>query len=604
MPPPGESGLSKSKEEEKQTFGTGGVAQFSPLQYSCVKRDSKAVKALLTAGVDVDHKNAYGDSALHYAAGNGDDEIVLSLLKHKASVNLANSYGQTPLHHAAQMGQASVCIHLIHFGADTEALSQKGKRAIDVTKDSKTRRALSETKPWDSETIRKEIEGDLHPPTSTERGSERRKYSGDMLRNGVDEAAGVSEFTDLMYACTRKDLVAVRQIIRTDPAQVRVRNVYGDTALHYACKGQDIEMVETLLQHDADVHAQNQFGQFPIDHAAKGSPEIFATLKDYGALWDKKQKRGMLPEGPKPCLWFVHSVKHQLSGCTSGVVWMRFSRNKDIDINLKNAYGDTALHYGVQGGLKKVVEELIAHSAEVDIQNDFGQTALHHAAQVRSKTLPSPGVLCSIARTHRHNKGKAPYALAKDAEIRRMLRETKKAAKFSVVSITEHNPEDDAAGDGVIKTVTRKAPEAEEQGMMSISPLMYACVRSEDEKVREILRKAGEENWPELVKQINAYGDTALHYAAQQGNRDIVSLLLDAKADPDVQNRYGLTALHQAASVSGSATSAAGQKKLAAAVEVVQELLERGADKYLKDEKGNAPLDLARYDDIKFLLML
>lgn len=57
-------------------------------------------------------------------------------------------------------------------------------------------------------------------------------------------------------------------------------------------------------------------------------------------------------------------------------------------------------------------------------------------------------------------------------------------------------------------------------------------------------------------------------------------------------------------------------------MEVIRELLERGADKYLEgkrrptlqqstlrarlasDEKGKIPLDIARHDDIKFLLLL
>ncbi|KAF4750694.1 hypothetical protein FOZ63_020698 [Perkinsus olseni] len=638
---PGDSSPRTTSEETD--FGTGGVAKFSPLQYSCVKRDVQAVKGLLAAGVAVDHQNAYGDSALHYAATDGDEEIILALLKHKASVNAENNYGQTPLHHAAQMGHAEACVNLIHWGADTEKRTGKGIRAIKMTKDSKTRRVIKDTKPLDPDIIRKKVEeatGSRGMPVQDRRAELLRSYSGDMLHDPVDESAEASEFTDLMYACTRKDLSAVKRIVRIDPAQVTVKNVYGDTALHYACKGTDIEMVEVLLQNCADVHARNQFGQFPIDHAAKRSPEIFSALKDYGALWDRKNKCGAPPEGmlhssaaedekqPAKTVFIVQKAevcsrtggagrqlfkeqRRTIGSFSSSYSSLQYAcvkkdkklfreilENEEVDVNAKNAYGDAALHYAVQGGLADVVNELIAHKADLDIQNDFGQTPLHHAAQLGHISIVKLLLEGGADRDLTTDKGKTPYALSKDVEIRRH-----RSPAPTETPKQESSPSQFVDG-GRRKTVTRREAEVEERGMMSFSPLMYACVGGEEQKVREILREAGEKNWPELLKQQNAYGDTALHYAAQQGNRDIVSLLLDANANPDAQNRYGLTPLHQAASVTASGTSAAGRGRLAAAVEVVRELLERGADKYLEDEKGKIPLDLARHDDIKFLLLL
>ncbi|KAF4654594.1 hypothetical protein FOZ61_008169 [Perkinsus olseni] len=644
---------------EKADLGTGGVAKFSPLQYSCVKRDVQAVKGLLAAGVAVDHRNAYGDSALHYAAANGDGEIILALLKHKASVNAENNYGQTPLHHAAQMGHAEACVNLIHWGADTEKRTGKGKRAIEMTKDSKTRRVIKDTKPLDPDIIRKEIEeatGSRGTPAQDRRAELLRSYSGDMLHNPVDESAEASEFTDLMYACTRKDLSAVKRIVRIDPAQVTVKNVYGDTALHYACKWTDIEMVEVLLQNSADVHARNQFGQFPIDHAAKRSPEIFSALKDYGALWDRKNKCGVPPEGmlhssaaeeekqPAKTVFIVQKAEvndnpavssrtgdagRQLfkeqkrsigsfsSACNSlqyacvkndEKMFREILKNEEVDVNAKNAYGDAALHYAVQGGLVDIVNELIAHKADLDIQNDFGQTPLHHAAQLGHISIVKLLLEGGADRDLPTDKGKTPYGLSKDVEIRKhVTRWAGRDAALSQVAAGGCSEKPDSDRDPETRTIAFRICrwEPEENGHAEggrSGRAGYDELFTLD--VREILREAGEKNWPDLLKQQNAYGDTALHYAAQQGNRDIVSLLLDANANPDAQNRYGLTPLHQAASVTASGTSAAGRGRLAAAVEVVRELLERGADKYMEDEKGKIPLDLARHDDIKFLLLL
>ncbi|EER17994.1 ankyrin repeat domain containing protein [Perkinsus marinus ATCC 50983] len=435
-----------------------------------------------------------------------------------------------------------------HGRLAAEGFKIDGKRAIELTKDSKTRRVIKSTKP-------------LNPDVRT-----------------YVETQQLSEVN-----CGQR-------IVRADPAQVTMKNIYGDTALHYACKGTDIEIVEILLQNSADVHAQNKFGQFPIDHAAKKSPEIFSALKDYGALWDKKKKCGLPPEGmlnselTRKTMQVVAESQNvndaaassrtgdagrqlfkdqrkKFSSFSASYTGLQYAcvkkdaelvreilKSEGVDVNAQNAYGDAALHYAVQGGLMDVVKDLISHKADLDIQNDFGQTPLHNAARVPIMPLLAP----------------------------RLLRETEKKSPAPLGSPTLELP------DSHKKLITRKEAEVEEQGMMSFSPLMYACVRGEEQKVREILREAGEQSRFELLKQQNAYGDTALHYAAQQGNRDIVSFLLDANADPDVRNRYGLTPLHHAASVTASATSAAGYGRIAAAVEVIRELLERGADKYLE----------------------
>jgi ankyrin repeat protein len=59
-----------------------------------------------------------------------------------------------------------------------------------------------------------------------------------------------------------------------------------------------------------------------------------------------------------------------------------------------------------------------------------------------------------------------------------------------------------------------------------------------------------------------------------------VKLLLEHGADPNIQDRYGWTSLHEAA--------------IRGFVNVVKLLLEYGADPTVKDKDGRTPLDLAR----------
>lgn len=63
-------------------------------------------------------------------------------------------------------------------------------------------------------------------------------------------------------------------------------------------------------------------------------------------------------------------------------------------------------------------------------------------------------------------------------------------------------------------------------------------------------------------------GDTALHYASKSGYYDIVSALLENKANPNIQSNSGMTALHEAAR--------------AGHVVVIRKLIDAGANLQLK----------------------
>ena len=79
--------------------------------------------------------------------------------------------------------------------------------------------------------------------------------------------------------------------------------------------------------------------------------------------------------------------------------------------------------------------------------------------------------------------------------------------------------------------------------------------------------------------QFGYFLDTPLHMASFNGHCEVVQLLLNKGADPNKTNRYGSTPLHRA--------SSSGHK------EVVLLLLEGGADRDVTNNFGSTPLDFA-----------
>ncbi|MBN2774260.1 MAG: ankyrin repeat domain-containing protein [Prolixibacteraceae bacterium] len=79
----------------------------------------------------------------------------------------------------------------------------------------------------------------------------------------------------------------------------------------------------------------------------------------------------------------------------------------------------------------------------------------------------------------------------------------------------------------------------------------------------------------DINKKDQMSGTTPLITAATFGKTDIVKVLLDANANPDLKNNEGSTALHAAA--------------FFCRVEIVQMLLDAGADKTIKNNHGGTP---------------
>jgi uncharacterized protein len=75
---------------------------------------------------------------------------------------------------------------------------------------------------------------------------------------------------------------------------------------------------------------------------------------------------------------------------------------------------------------------------------------------------------------------------------------------------------------------------------------------------------------------------TALHFAARDQNEEIVRILLDAGAKVDSVDTFGNTPLWRSVMNSGLKLN------------TIKELVRRGANPYQKNERGIAPIDIAR----------
>jgi ankyrin repeat protein len=113
--------------------------------------------------------------------------------------------------------------------------------------------------------------------------------TADLLRhNGADpDVRGRERRNPLHAAAYSGNFEVVRILIEYDPAYINARDGTGWTPLHWASKGhnfKDGSVLRLLLEHGADINAQNQAGRTPLYRASyMGALEVVCLLLEHGA---------------------------------------------------------------------------------------------------------------------------------------------------------------------------------------------------------------------------------------------------------------------------------------------------------------------------------
>ncbi|XP_044740048.1 serine/threonine-protein phosphatase 6 regulatory ankyrin repeat subunit B-like [Chrysoperla carnea] len=327
-------------------------------------KHSEVAKLLLTSGTAVNSKeNNYqrtSETPLHFTVMNGDIEIMKMLLVRRANINAQNIYGQTPLHKAIEKNDRVEIIEL--FLKHEADVNVKDHKADVNVKDE-----------------------DRNTPLFYAIQNPNLKITKLLLDNG----ANVKDDPELLNIAVKRGCTEIVELLLQHNADVNATDENGYTALLSTLSDfyQDFcklrpdrdsyvnnikrKITKLLLNHGANVDAQTRGGWTALHFAVyNGYSQVVEVLLEYNANVNFREKKKSRDTTPYVC------TKKK---CSNDIVKLLLERGAEVDSKTK--YNITPLYLSAQRGQQEIIETLLKFGADINCRNMGGNRALHIASQ-------------------------------------------------------------------------------------------------------------------------------------------------------------------------------------------------------------------------------
>jgi ankyrin repeat protein len=460
------------------------------------------IRTILGKGAAVNAQNKEGESALHLAVHNNQADIGTLLLDNGADIFLVNARGETPLFLTfyVRAGSQRTAREIRMFMLNPAVMSSR---------DSLGNTVLHHATMWKIDSV---------IPAIVERGANT-------------EAVNISGETPLFIAVKANAASTVRALLGAG-ASLTGRDSLGNTALHTAVRSNAPQAAEALLDANSNIDAYNLYGQTPLHDAVRlGSYDTQVILVRRGANIEVRDN-----EGNTPLLLTVRMGTFRAAEqlITSGG-----------DINTRNNSGDTALHTAVRDERSDLVALLLQNGAQIYSLNADGESPFSIALSFqddRNQTGASR-MVSTLLTTDRarisddEGRGALHIAVLRNMSVSKLEIIVNQGGKVNSVEREGRTP--------LRMAVDMDNWEAARY-LVGAGSDVFSIARdgrtpAEITLGRGVTAVRAVFSGKAIIAR-DSSGNTILHYAARNGNRDLVSLLLELGADRSLRNTAGESA--------------------------------------------------------------
>ncbi|TVY45194.1 Serine/threonine-protein phosphatase 6 regulatory ankyrin repeat subunit C [Lachnellula occidentalis] len=475
--------------------------------HSGVEEWAKTAKLLLAAGADIEARDPEGQTVLflwteQLAYGHGDSDrterFLELLLRHGANPRVTDYAGNTPLHLQQKWNQSPrVVPMLVKWGAEINARRKS----------------------------------DLATPLIAAAKSQS-VHVKEYIDNGADPSLQDSEGnTALHHICASRlfELSHLQEWLTfADPT---IKNNQGETCL-YNMRFEDWpnltkEVIPLLVKDGLDLESKDRLGRTALLAACQHADARFIFgLLEYGASAVPKDFQGKSSAAVQMSNE-DHGPKDRQK--TSKVMGALIKAGADI--NAADIDGNTPFHDAMTstGGVLSVkirLDEILKLGGLANVSDYHGRTALHKVAALSNHSYDSRWDIFD----------RISFLLQPRFHIDINARDNQGITAIHCAA---------SALDSSTWMLFQAGADLCAQANDGRTPLLFAAGAAQSNAVALLCKMYGENSWD--VNHKDETGRTALHYATSSGNSESVYYLLNAGANPNSRDKYGLTALHVAA---------------------------------------------------------
>jgi len=236
---------------------------------------------------------------------------------------------------------------------------------------------------------------------------------------------------------------------------------------------------------------------------------------------------------------------------------------KGADLSLRNKWNNTALHNAAQQGYTEIAKILLDKGADINLQGTSGCTSLLFAAQKQHPEMVAlllkHGAKVNIANDYEQT----PIIAASwqgNPDVMSLL--IQNGADIGFITENGNTILHNAAYIGnvaCINLLIEKGADANKCDNEGKLPLHIALIEERTDAAALLMKSTENINLREKV-----LGNTPLHIAAINGNKELTEMLLNARADASVKNDAGLTPVEYATKYGyADIAESYGERKLA-----------------------------------------
>ena len=359
--------------------------------------------------------------------------------------------------------------------------------------------------------------------------------------------------TALLLAVSFGNIDMVKTFIQAG-ANIEATTYFEQTPLLMAAHSGNSNAINALIQANANIYAKDIDGRTSLHLAAKsGNSDTIKALIQANANKEATDNNGQTP---------LHLAAQ--SG-NSDAINALIQANANIEA--RNRYNNTPLHFAAYSGKSDAINAMIQAKANIKATNNAGQTPLHMAANCDNSDTINALIQAKANIAAIDNDGNTPLHIAATSypEIEKLL--INHGANLSVQN---------KLGQTSLQRLTNNhIPEGAWD---------YAINSMNLERIMHLLNYR-----PDLIDTTNSLHQTALFIAAKNNDSHTANaLLVSYKANPNIPDNDGQTALHWAARSENES--------------IITSLIQHGALNS-PDNNGQSPIDITNSPAIKNLII-